>query len=289
MKKVNTVVERTYKDRIFRLIFKEKKELLSLYNAIGGTAYENPEELEINTLENAIYMSMKNDISFVIDSRMSLYEHQSTCNPNMPLRNLLYVASLLSKLTRDKNLYGTSLIRIPTPRFVVFYNGTTKQPEREEFRLSDSYEIQSEEIGLELKVLMLNINPGYNGELLKNCKTLRDYVIYVDKVRTYAKEMNLDEAVDRAITECIAENILAEFLTSNKAEAKSMSIFEYDEEKHMQQVLAEGIEQGIEQGESSFALLTEMLLKDSRIEDLSKAAKDKRFRKGLYEEYGIKI
>ena len=103
----NTNVRRDYKARLFEMIFREKEELLGLYNAVNGTNYSNPDELEINTLENAIYLSMHNDVSFIIDSRPSLYEHQSTYSPNLPLRYLFYVSDLYSKMTKDSNLYGS--------------------------------------------------------------------------------------------------------------------------------------------------------------------------------------
>ncbi len=116
-----TNVQRNYKDTIFR----EKDNLLSLYNALNGTAYEETDNLEITTLENAVYMNYKNDISFVFDFELMLYEHQSTCNPNMPLRDLLYVSRVLQNRIKDENLYSKSLIKIPAPRFVVFYNAGT--------------------------------------------------------------------------------------------------------------------------------------------------------------------
>ena len=106
-RKKNTNVRRDYKARLFEMIFREKEELLGLYNAVNGTTYSNPDELEINTLENAIYLSMHNDVSFIIDSRLSLYEHQSTYSPNLPLRYLFYVSDLYSKMTKDSNLYGS--------------------------------------------------------------------------------------------------------------------------------------------------------------------------------------
>ncbi len=248
--------ERKYKDKLFRLVFREKKELLSLYNAVNGTNYDNPEDLEVNTLENAVYMNMKNDISFVFDMELNLYEHQSTYNPNMPLRDLFYIARLLEKATADRSLYGISLVQIPTPRFVVFYNGTEEQPERQILRLSDAFEKKIEEPGIELKVLMLNINLGKNKELLEKCKTLREYMIYVTKVREYAVTMNIRTAVERAVNECIKQEILKDFLLRYKAEAIQMSIFEYDEEREMQlikesmrQVYSkEGREEGRKQG-----------------------------------------
>ena len=252
--------ERKYKDKLFRLIFREKKELLSLYNAVNETDYDNPEDLEVNTLENAVYMNMKNDISFVFDMELNLYEHQSTYNPNMPLRDLFYIARLLEKITADRSLYGISLVQIPTPRFVVFYNGTEEQPERQILKLSDAFEKQIEESEIELKVLMLNINLGKNKELLEKCRTLREYMIYVTKVREYAVTMDIQTAVERAVNECIKQGILRDFLLKYKAEAIQMSIFEYDEEREMQlikesmrQVYSkegreEGRKQGLEEG-----------------------------------------
>ena len=292
--------ERKYKDKLFRLVFREKKELLSLYNAVNGTAYDNPEDLEVNTLENAIYMNMKNDISFVFDVELNLYEHQSTYNPNMPLRDLLYIARLLEKITTDRSLYGISLVQIPTPRFVVFYNGTEEQPERQILKLSDAFEKKVAEPQIELKVLMLNINLGKNRELLEKCKTLREYMMYVTKVREYAVTENIQTAVEHAVNECIEQGILKDFLLKYKAEAIQMSIFEYDEEREMQlikesmrQVYSkegreEGRKEGRKEGEELFATLTEKLLKDSRNEELLRAISDLELREKLYKEYGIK-
>ena len=223
-----TAPNRTYKARIFEMVFSDKKELLALYNAINKTKYDDPELLEINTLENAIYMSMKNDVSFIIDSRLSLYEHQSTYSPNLPIRYLLYVADIYANVTQNENLYGTKKVMIPPPRFLIFYNGRAPYPERKILKLSELYVVEEEEVSLELTALQLNINPGYNEELMNTCKTLRDYSEYTERVRKYAETMKLEEAVERAITECIREGILSEFLSKNRAEAKRMSIYEYD-------------------------------------------------------------
>lgn len=235
---------RKYKDTMFRLLFKEKKELLSLYNATNGTNYDNEDDLEVNTLENAIYMNMKNDISFVLDMELNLYEHQSSVNPNMPLRDLYYVAEILQNITKDKNLYGSKKIQIPTPRFLVFYNGTTKMPERMEYRLSELFQKPVTEPTLELVVSVLNINFGMNEVIKQNCQTLNEYMIYVDKVRKYQKTLSIEDAVEKAITECIKEGILTEFLKKHRAEAKSVSIYEYDQEKHMNFIREEGHEEG---------------------------------------------
>ena len=159
-------------------------------------------------------------------------------------------------------MYGTRLIPIPTPQFVVFYNGEQEQPERWVLKLSDAYMVKEEEVSLEVKVLMLNINKEHKEGLLSACKTLREYAEYVFRVRKKAKEMELEEAVEQAITECIREGILSEFLKKNRAEAKSVSIYEYDMEKHMRMERAEAREEGIEEGRTK--LLQEMIQKKSK-------------------------
>ena len=224
MKEPEVTANRCFKSRLFVMLFEDKKELLELYNAVSGKNYQNPELLEINTLDNAIYMSMRNDLSFIIDSRMPLYEHQSSYNPNLPLRFLLYNADVFSGLTKDENLYGTKLVRLPTPQFIVFYNGEKELPDRMELKLSDAYTVKEDEVSLELKAVMLNINPGHNEKILEACKTLREYTEYTSRVREYTRIMDLEAAVERAITECIQEGILEEFLKKNRAEAKSVSM-----------------------------------------------------------------
>lgn len=232
-KKEWTPVNFQYKARIFEMLYSEKQELLDLYNAVNSTAYKDPDELEINTLENAIYMSMHNDVSFVVDMKVSLYEHQSTYSPNLSLRYLFYISDLYSKITKDSNLYGERIVKIPTPKFIIFYNGEKKRPEKEILKLSSMYLTEDDEPGLELEAILLNINPGYNEDLKGLCKSLHDYAEYRNRVREYAKEMEIEEAVEKAITECIAEGILAEFLSKSRAEVKKVSIYEYDQEKHL--------------------------------------------------------
>ena len=228
-------VNRTYKSTLFIMLFQDKNNLLELYNAISGKHYTDPEILEINTLENAIYMTVKNDVSFLIDGRLSLYEHQSTYNPNLPLRFLIYIAKLYSRMTRNANLYGTKVIRIPPPEFLIFYNGKEELPDRTVLNLSDMYEKEDPHAGLELSAVMLNISGKHNQKLKDACRTLKEYALYTDKVRKYVEEMELADAVEQAIQECIAEGVLKDFLEKHRAEAKEMSIFEYDQEKHMRQ------------------------------------------------------
>lgn len=250
MKTLDSIPNRTYKATIFAMLFEDKEHLLELYNAISGKHYTNPEMLEINTLENAIYMAMRNDISFLIDARLSLYEHQSTYSPNLPLRFLLYISALYSSMTREANLYGTKPIELPPPRFVIFYNGKVEQPDRQILKLSDLYTIK-EECSLELEAVMLNVNSGHNKELMEMSHTLWEYAEYTARVREYAEVMELEEAVERAIKECIQEGILKEFLEKNRAEAKNMSIFEYDQEKHIKQEREEAWEEGRKEGKKA--------------------------------------
>ena len=226
------------------MIFEDKRKLLELYNAISGKHYEDPELLEINTLENAIYMSMKNDLSFLIDAQLSLYEHQSTYSPNLSLRFFFYLSDMFSGMTMDANLYGTKRVVLPVPRFIVFYNGEADQPDRQILKLSDLYTVKEEDPMLDLKVLMLNVNQGHNPELMEACHTLWEYAEYTGRVRKYAKEQPIAEAVERAITECIQEGILKEFLEKNRREAKNVSIYEYDQEKHIRQEREEAWEAG---------------------------------------------
>ena len=161
---------RNYKARIFRMVFREKKALLALYNAMNETDYENEDDLKVTTLESALYLEMKNDVSFVLYDELLLYEHQSTKNPNLPLRNLFYVSDVYSELTKDLFLYGSVPVQIPEPKFVVFYNGLENMQEREVLKLSSLYEKKAEHISLELETLVLNVNVGYNKILMQRCR-----------------------------------------------------------------------------------------------------------------------
>lgn len=240
--------DRCYKDRVFRMLFREKKALLELYNGLNETEYTDSERMTITTLENAVYLGMKNDVSFIFHESLMLYEHQSTDNPNMPLRSLLYISDIYSNLTRDKNLYSTKRIGIPEPKFVVFYNGMKPLPERFELKLSDLYQPGTANPMLELKLLVLNINPGNNRELLEKCQRLNGYMRFVEKVRECAKQQPLADAMEEAVTWCIREDILAEFLKKNRAEVISMGIYEFDEEKYIQMERQEAKEEGIQLG-----------------------------------------
>ena len=245
---------RNYKDTVFRMLFSDRKNLLSLYNAVNQSNYKNPEDLKIVTLENAIYMGIKNDLAFIMDTNLYLYEHQSTYNPNMPLRDLFYICSEYQKLVDKKSLFSSTLQKIPAPNFIEFYNGSTVISDCTELRLSSAFECLTGEPKLELIVTVLNVNEGHNADLMQHCSMLKEYAQYVARVRHYASDMPLNEAVKHAVDECIREGILAEFLARNRNEVISMSIFEYDKELEEKKLRKAEYEYGFAEGEKHAAI-----------------------------------
>ncbi|MGI5969806.1 MAG: hypothetical protein ACOX76_09015 [Lachnospiraceae bacterium] len=259
-----------YKDTVFRKLFSDPARLLELYNAMNKSNYTDSSELEINTLDNAVYLGMKNDVSFIFHNELWLYEHQSTVNPNMPLRDLIYAADILASKFYDKSVYSSVQIKIPSPRFIVFYNGSRNVPEQYMYRLSDAYyqnnngEAPFCEPFLELKVLVININGCYNEDIKRSCKTLSDYQTYVSLVRAYSATMPIEKAVSTAIEECIGNNVLREFLEKERAVVMSLSVFEFNKEREfkivredereegirigMERGLQQGMERGLQQG-----------------------------------------
>lgn len=248
-------INRKYKDRLFCKIFEDKKDLLQLYNAINNTSYTNPDDLIITTLDDTIILSMKNDVSFIISASMNLYEHQSTFNPNMPIRGVFYFSRLYEIYIAQHGLdiYGSKLIKLPTPQYVIFYNGDTDKPDRVTLKLSDAFDIpkDSQDMipALECTAVMLNINYGHNEELLSKCKRLKDYAYFVAKVKELKKtEVSLKDAVDRAIDECIKEEVLVDILLKHRTLARNALLTEYDEKKRRRLDRKEGYDDGLLQG-----------------------------------------
>ncbi len=254
-------INQFHKDRLFRAIFgyeKYKENLLSLYNALNDTNYTDTSELEITTIDDVVYMEMKNDISCILDSNISLFEHQSTKNPNMPLRGFMYFGKLFSKFiaTSNINIYSRTIQKIPTPQYYVFYNGEEDAPDRVEMKLSDAFMKPVEPGKFEWTAIMLNINIGHNEKLLSACKVLREYAILIDTIREKQKqEKDIKEAIIEAVDECIVNGILADFLLEHKSEVIEMCLTEYDKEKTMRlfreeeraEARAEGLAEGINQ------------------------------------------
>lgn len=251
MRSRNSVkVKRNHKDTLFRMIFSTRENLLSLYNAVNHSHYTDASELEIVTLKNTVYMNMKNDQAFLLDMQLNLYEHQSTWNPNMPLRFLMYVAKEYQMLVRNQTLYASALVKVPTPHFVVFYNGETEQEAETILRLSHSFQQKTDKPELELMVRVLNINLDKKQEVLEACQLLKEYMLLVNKIRRYTDEYkDINQAVEQAVTECIEENILADFLRKNRAEAIEMCIFEYDDKREKELIRKAEYAEGMKEGE----------------------------------------
>ena len=237
---------RLYKDRLFHMLFSDKAALLSLYNALNGTDYDNPEDLTITTLENAIYMGMHNDVSCILFSEINLYEQQASLCPNIAFRSLLYIADTLRGLTVDNDIYSSTIIPLPTPHFVTFYNGVDPMNEDEMIlKLSDAYEVPTDQPELELTVRVLNINPGHNEVLLESCSILKQYMQFVTKVRECIDSLTaktsdtplpymdrLRVAISEAVDYCITRGILGDFLKKHRSEVIAVTLYEYSEEEH---------------------------------------------------------
>ena len=250
---------REVKSDVFSMLMMEKKYALQVYNAVNNTNYENPEDIQIFRLEKGISLSMRNDASLILDMYLNIYEHQSTYSPNMPLRSLLYLAEMYKILVKDKDLYGRTLIKIPTPKFVVFYNGTEERPSVETLRLSDAFIHMTDTPDLELVCTVYNINLGKNGEFLKKCPVLAEYMQFIDEIRQ--NERTGDERpIEKAIDWCIEHDILREFLKEHRSEVpKAMTIdmtFERREELIRRDERAAGREEGREEGRAEGTMKT---------------------------------
>ena len=290
---------REYKSSVFIMLFSDPEVLLTLYNAVNGTEYKNADDLVINTLEgdsgavSGVFSGMKNDISFVFHSGLNLYEHQSTNPTNIPVRFLLYLSDLIKSTVTRTKLYGTGKVLLPTPRFVVFYNGSSKMQDVKTYRLSDLFEISEEDPSLELKVTVYNINSQHNKELMERCRSLAEYSLFVDRARNALKGKKTENAKRAALEEvidgCIRDNILRDFLTQNR-EAVIMSYYwEYNQEEHDTAMHDDGVEEGLvlgrSEGRDQLADLISFLFEKNRIEDVHRVSTDKQYRDALMQEY----
>lgn len=288
-------VHRNVKDRLFRFLFeKDKEALLQLYNALNGTNYHDVSELQIVTIENAVYVVMKNDLAFVLAGTLNLYEHQSTYNPNIPVRFLIYLAEEYQKLIERAavSIYGSTRIKLPTPRCVVFYNGEKDSPEESVLKLSDAFANKERQADVELQVRMLNINYGHNKELMDRCRTLAEYAEFVAVSRQYINEgMKLQEALNAAIDYCLEHGILYETLREHRSEVLGMLLEEFDVDKYERTIRMEGVElgiqQGIQQGIERTNRLTKLLLAQNRTEDLRRSLEDPKYQAALFHEFDL--
>ena len=237
----NGHVNRNYKDSLFRLLFADKEGALELYNALNHSSYDDPELIEITTIEDVIYMGIKNDVSFLVEGRMHLFEEQSSWSENMPLRGLFYFSNLYrSYLEKNQlDIYSSKRLPLPRPIYIVFYIGTAKKPEQMTLRLSDSFEDstnggKTNEPVIEVVARVLNVNYGKNRELLERCRRLFGYSYLISQVRHYMDQgFVLEAAMDRAIEDCITQDILKKFLLKHRGEVRDVILTRYDAKFHI--------------------------------------------------------
>ena len=244
--------QREYRDRLFTFIFGSEEHrdwTLSLYNAVNGSDHGDPGDVEITTIREVLYLGMHNDVSFLLADEMSLYEQQSSYNPNMPLRMLQYACSLYEKHLRGHGLnkYGKRLLALPAPRLVVFYNGRDDVPEEGELRLSDSF-ADGAEADIEVRVRLVNVNPGMGEALKRACRPLAEYSWTVERIRANAAAMSAAEAVGEAIESMPDGFVIRPYLQAHKAEVRDMLLTEYNEAEAMELFREEGRAEGREEG-----------------------------------------
>jgi hypothetical protein len=208
----------------------------------------------------------------------------------MPLRLLQYTANIYERLISlgNKNKYGITLIRLPVPKLVVFYNGLADQPEERTMNLSDAFaEAVRHEADISVRVRMININKGHSAGVVNNCKPLNEYTWLVDRIRIYGSQMPLESAVDLALQEMPETYLIKPWLEANREGVKRMLLTEYDEAKTMELFKEEGREQGFALGMARMARLMSKLFSQGRGADAERAANDEAYRNRLFEEYGI--
>ncbi len=225
-------VSAKFKDNVFCMLYADKANLLDLYNALNNSSYKNVDDLQVTTLNGGSYMKYKNDASFLLSMNLYMFEQQSSKNPNMPLRFLHYISDVMRQIFSNSTLHRRSMLKIPVPHFITFYNGKEKWIEKEEIiKLSDMFEEYTDNPEMELKVRVINING--DADILNKCKTLRDYMTFVEKTRykTDVEDKDVKTAVTEAIDECVEENILVDFFEKHREEVVEVSIYDYDEEE----------------------------------------------------------
>jgi hypothetical protein len=262
-------INRQYKDRLFKFLFgnpEHKEWTLSLYNAVNGTDYSDPDDIFFTTIENSVYMGMKNDVSLLLADTMNFYEQQSTYNPNMPMRFLVYAGMVFSAYIEDPdnsiNIFSKTQQKFPVPRLVCFYNGTDQQPDQKILHLTDAFE-RPELSDISLDVTMLNINADKNRGLMTACQPLREYADLLENIRrAQKKRKNIEAAIDDALDAMPDNSLIKPFIIANKAEVKRMFITEYDEAATLEKFKKEYLEQGLSQGLSQGTL--QQMEKDAR-------------------------
>ena len=246
------MTNRKIRDTVFCRYIGTKPHLLELANALKGTQYTDSSKVSINTLEGSFYSNLKNDISFILDNMIVvLIEHQTTINPNMPLRFLSYVDEIYRMQTQSqqRKIYGRDLIKLPAPEFYVFYDGEDSSFDHETLRLSDAFLAPSDQ--LELTVNVYNLADNKSSRLKSLCEPLHDYSVFSNKYKQFRREnLSIDEAVQAAINYCLENNIMGEYLKNNEREVIDMFGFEWNEQEERKALLEAGEERGEARGEA---------------------------------------
>ena len=244
-------LRKNYKDGVFRQLFNDKDKLIELYNALSGSHYSADTVLEIVTLENSIFGDLKNDLSFIIDNKfIILVEHQSTVNPNMAFRMLIYLMKQYEALYHSDEIYSTRRVYIPRPELYVFYNGVEDIPVEKEIKFSDSYICKYDKIPVEAIVKVINVNYEKGAELLERCRTLEEYSRFIYMIREKARTLELQQAVEESIDECVKEGMLKDFLKKNGGEIMSI-LYEALTREQCEAIREnDGYLRGLEEGEA---------------------------------------
>ena len=248
----STVIAAIQAEGVFSLMMQDKVKALNVYNVLGNSHFDNPEDVEIITTDGGISLSVRNDASFIIGTDMNFYEHQSTYNPNMPMRSLIYCTDAIDRRIKEKNenLYGHKQIKIPTPRFVVFYNGREKRPAVERMYLSSAYMGEKKNPDLELACTVYNLNAPENKELLEKSEVLYGYTFFVNRVNANKENgMELEQAIDEAIDTCMRENILKDFFGTYKNEVRRIMALDFTFERQIELTRMEYYQDGFADGE----------------------------------------
>ena len=245
-------VQKKYRDALFRRIFNEKSVLMELYNALNQTDYDDADELIFYTIDDVIYLGYKNDVSFIVRGTLNLYEHQSTLNPNMPIRGLIYFGKQYESYIKQNNLniYGKKLLSLPFPQFVIFYNGFEPlENDKDYMELHAASSPISTRPCLECTARVYNINYGHNQELMARCRTLEEYSILIGRISSKVRTgIPLEQAADTAVQECIRDGILQDFLIKHRSEVVGMLLEEFDMDEYIKMERRDSYEDGHEDG-----------------------------------------
>jgi hypothetical protein len=223
------------KDSVFSAFFTDKAKAIELYNGATNSNVLADATVEFNTLDDVIYKDRINDLSFILNGKLIvLLEHQSTINENMALRMLLYVGRLYDRMfQKDKSVYKRKRVSIPTPQFIVFYNGKEPIAEHQVINLSDSFAQKDVPFPLELYVDVYDIkySEEHMPEILKKCPSLKEYSFFIHNVDENKNSgQELDIAIKHGIQYCIEHDIMKEFLEKHGSEVHNMLFTEWNQE-----------------------------------------------------------